>query len=107
MTDNGKLIGALLLGVAAGAAIGMLFAPEKGTKTRQNLSDSASDLMDQLQDKIDEGKSALNDLKGKAYSKAEEWKSKANGKLQDLQEEAETEVDYLKNKGKQAANAVR
>ena len=69
MSDNKKVIGSLLLGVAAGAVIGLLFAPEKGSNTRKKISKSTDDLLDQLQDTIDEGKSALNNFKVDSGSK--------------------------------------
>jgi gas vesicle protein len=40
MNDNTKVVVALLAGLAAGAALGILFAPEKGTETRDKLSES-------------------------------------------------------------------
>ncbi len=58
-----KAFTALLTGLAAGAAIGTLMAPDKGSKTRDKLAASARDLGDMLKEKRDEGIEALQDLK--------------------------------------------
>lgn len=58
-----KAFTALLTGLAAGAAIGTLMAPDKGTKTRDKLVASAKDFGDMLMQKRDEGIEALQDLK--------------------------------------------
>lgn len=80
MNDNGKLLGTLLLGVAAGAAIGILFAPDKGSEIRRKIAGNAEDLVDQLSDKISEGKQALMDMKDRALGKAEEVKREVTNK---------------------------
>ena len=36
---NGNTLLALVTGVAIGAGVGILFAPEKGTKTRSKIKD--------------------------------------------------------------------
>ena len=50
--NNGKIVGALLLGAAVGAALGLLFAPDKGAVTRQKLRDKTDDLTEDLKQKI-------------------------------------------------------
>lgn len=100
MSDNTKVLGALILGAAAGATLGLLFAPDKGSEIRKKIKGNVDDIIDQLTEKINEGKEALTDLKDKAMSKAEEMKGKAS----DLKNEAENEYANMKNKGKQMAS---
>ncbi len=95
MSDNGKILGALVLGAAAGAVLGLLFAPTSGTELRKKISDNADDLINDLTDKIGEGKEMLSGLKDKALSKADELKGKA-----------EDELSNMKNKAKQTAANV-
>lgn len=40
METTGKIVAGVLAGVAVGAVLGLLFAPDKGSATRQKISDS-------------------------------------------------------------------
>lgn len=52
-----KVITALAVGALIGAGIGILLAPDKGSRTRRRIMNSAQDLADDLKDKIsDEAK---------------------------------------------------
>jgi gas vesicle protein len=90
MSDNGKIIGALLLGAAAGAALGLLFAPSSGEELRKKIKDNSGDLMDELSDKINEGKEMLAGLKDKAVSKAEDLKGRAESELNNVKDKVRT-----------------
>ena len=51
---SGKLILGVLAGLAAGAALGVLFAPDKGSETRRKITKKGVDLSDAAKEKINE-----------------------------------------------------
>ncbi|HTF03601.1 MAG TPA: YtxH domain-containing protein [Bacteroidia bacterium] len=51
--NTGKIIGALLIGAALGATLGILFAPDKGSVTRRKIAGKTSDLAESLKEKFD------------------------------------------------------
>ena len=59
MSNNTNSVLALLLGAAIGAGVGILFAPDKGSKTRENIKDGLDDMTDNLKNKFAETKSDL------------------------------------------------
>jgi gas vesicle protein len=68
MNDNSKVLVGLLVGLAAGAALGLLFAPEKGSETRDRLSQSLKDLGDSIKDKAADEINNLSNLKDKVVT---------------------------------------
>lgn len=48
-----KIIGAALAGVVIGGALGILFAPDKGSKTRKKLMSKGSDMKEVIKDKLE------------------------------------------------------
>lgn len=109
--------GNLVLGVAIGASLGILFAPKKGSQTRRELKEkmldlvssakelSISDVSHMIEDKINEIRHDLNDLdKEKVLKIAKEKSEDIKKKCQDL-------VDLAIEKGtpvlKEAAVEVR
>lgn len=49
---SGKVILGALVGVAAGAVLGILFAPDQGKTTRKKISKKRDELVDDLEDKF-------------------------------------------------------
>jgi gas vesicle protein len=82
MRDNSKVLGALILGAAAGAVLGLLFAPDKGSNIRQKIKDNAGDILDELADKIEEGRETLNSLKEKMVDQTGKMKSEAEDEME-------------------------
>lgn len=75
MTTGTKVVLGILGAAAAGVAIGMLIAPEKGSDMRKRIQRSAGDWVDNLSNLFRQGKEELEDLTDRgrqAKSAAEE-----------------------------------
>jgi gas vesicle protein len=71
MKTNQALIG-ILSGVAVGAALGVLFAPDKGSNTRKKIIDKSNDATDRLNEKITSIANSLSDKYSSLMSKGKE-----------------------------------
>ncbi|MFD0766735.1 YtxH domain-containing protein [Mucilaginibacter lutimaris] len=86
MNDNTKVVVALLAGLAAGAALGILFAPDKGTETRDKLSESLANLGDSIKETAANEIDKLVGLKDKVV---ENIKTKIQGAEAEYQDDLE------------------
>ncbi len=63
MKSVGKIISALAAGVAVGALLGVLFAPDKGSETRKKMDKRGKKMADDLKDTFNAAKEKLEGLK--------------------------------------------
>jgi gas vesicle protein len=82
MGNSGKFM-AFLAGAAAGAAIGLLMAPDKGDVTREKLSRQADDLLSDLEDQWEQSYAKIRDLANNALEEAEKLSAQAQEKVDD------------------------
>ncbi|NCT08998.1 MAG: YtxH domain-containing protein [Flavobacteriia bacterium] len=86
--STGKIVLGTLAGLAIGAIAGILFAPEKGSKTRKQIMDKGDGYVEDLKSKFDE---MLDTLTEKFEHSKNEAKSFAN-KSQETYNEVKNEV---------------
>lgn len=63
MGNSNKILTALGVGLAAGAILGVLFAPRKGKETRDLLNKKGRKLSEDIKDGIAESQRKLNTLR--------------------------------------------
>nr|WP_321451911.1 YtxH domain-containing protein [uncultured Carboxylicivirga sp.] len=86
MKNTGLFLGGLLTGAALGASIALLYAPQKGSDTR-----------DQLKAKLKEMEAELDTMRDKIKVKGGELKDEMKKKMQDLETKIENLIKEYKN----------
>ncbi|HXU28440.1 MAG TPA: YtxH domain-containing protein [Bacteroidia bacterium] len=74
--SSGKLVLGALAGLAAGAVLGILFAPDKGSKTRAKLMSKGEEYADSLKEKYDELVDTITSKAEEVEKMAEKGKAK-------------------------------
>ncbi|MBK6730101.1 MAG: YtxH domain-containing protein [Bacteroidetes bacterium] len=71
MKNSGKIALGLLAGLAAGAALGVLFAPKKGKETRKKLAGKAKEYGDAIKATANETGEMVADIRKDVRKHAE------------------------------------
>lgn len=74
--NSGKIFLGVLAGMAAGALLGILFAPDKGSETRRKIVEKGEDYVDDVKQKfnglVDDLSKKMDGVHAKAKKMAEE-----------------------------------
>lgn len=89
MKNNNVLLG-ILGGVAVGAALGILFAPAKGSDTRKKIADKGSDLKENFKD-------SLSKLSEKISKSVDGFKDEAEDLIAEAEEKIKEEKANFDN----------
>ena len=95
---------AFVAGLAAGATLGLLLAPQSGKKTREQLGREAKDKLD---DFIDEGREKWNDVKGKTSDAASMTRDEVDDFVRFLFKEGRDLWERVKEDGSTTGRRVK
>jgi gas vesicle protein len=97
--NGGNVVGAMMFAAALGAVVGMLFAPKRGTETREDLKNKYNDAKNRSQDmamdardRFNRGVDAARSKVGQAADKTKDVADKAADKAKDKADEAAGKV---------------
>ncbi len=90
--NTGKVLLGVLAGVAAGALMGILFAPAKGSRTRRRILRQGESYVDGLKEKFNEYADTISEKLENAKEEVSAFAQKGKEKF----EEAEKEVKASK-----------
>jgi gas vesicle protein len=93
MKKGNVALGALA-GLAIGGIAGILFAPEKGSKTRRQIVDKSNDFMNELKSKLDEIQDTLADKFERTKKDAEELVDRGKAKYDDAKKDVKANFKH-------------
>lgn len=93
--NNGKLALSFLAGAAIGTGLGILFAPDKGSETREKIKQTVTDASHEISDRL---KHAKEELTKTANEKKEAFEKKLDATISNMSYKAEDIITSLEAK---------
>jgi len=85
--ESGKVVLGVLAGVAIGAVLGILLAPEKGSVTRNQILNKGEDFTNDLTKRFDSFIEAASKKYEHAIHQAEELSARGQAKFEEIKKE--------------------
>jgi gas vesicle protein len=102
-----KIILGVLGGVAIGALLGVLFAPDKGDDTRKKIMNKSNDYADELKDKLDTLLGSITNKYEKIWKEGENLIADGKSKFKDAKHQGEDFVAESKSQFNDAKNEFK
>ncbi len=94
MGNTTKMLGALVIGTAVGAAMGVLFAPDKGARTRKAIRRKGEDLADDMEDRVTD----MLDKVSESMESMEKQYGAMKNRMQDLVKKGRHQMEEMSAK---------
>ncbi|WP_284653051.1 YtxH domain-containing protein [Flavobacterium terrisoli] len=95
--STGKIVLGAVAGLAVGAILGVLFAPEKGSTTRKQIADKGNDFADGLKSKYKEFADTVSEKFQSAKQDVQELAETGKAKYDEVKKDANSVMSTYKS----------
>ncbi len=96
--STGKVLLGATAGLAVGAILGILFAPEKGSVTRQQIMDRGSDCADDLKSKYNQLADTMKEKLQHAKESAKDFAETGKARFDELKKDVKSDINDATSK---------